>query len=104
MARARDSECRALANLGEKETATSACEEARQIYVAAGDRSGLAQTLHDMAEVPINQGDFAAAEKLLQSSADHNASHRQPEPLQSSSRMPLRNFSLDSGFLWSGVA
>ncbi len=64
VARARDSECRALANLGENEKATSACEEARQIYAAAGDGNGLAQTLHDMAEVPINQGDFAAAEKL----------------------------------------
>jgi serine/threonine protein kinase/tetratricopeptide (TPR) repeat protein len=64
VARARNSECRALADLGENEKATSACEEARQIYEAAGDRSGLAQTLHDMAEVPINQGDFAAAEKL----------------------------------------
>ncbi len=64
LARARDSECRALADLGENEKAKSACEEARQIYEAAGDRSGLAQSLHDMAEVPINQGDFAAAEKL----------------------------------------
>jgi tetratricopeptide (TPR) repeat protein len=64
LARARDSECRALADLGENEKAKAACEEARQIYQAAGDRSGLAQTLHDMAEVPINQGDFAEAEKL----------------------------------------
>jgi serine/threonine protein kinase/tetratricopeptide (TPR) repeat protein/TolB-like protein len=64
VARARDSECRALADLGENEKAKIACEEARQIYEGAGDRSGLAQTLHDMAEVPINQGDFAAAEKL----------------------------------------
>jgi serine/threonine protein kinase/tetratricopeptide (TPR) repeat protein len=64
LARARDTECRALADLGENEKAKSACEEARQIYEAAGDRSGLAQSLHDMAEVPINQGDFAAAEKL----------------------------------------
>jgi eukaryotic-like serine/threonine-protein kinase len=64
MARARTSECRALADLGENEKAKSTCDEARQIYEAAGDRSGLAQTLHDMAEVPINQGDFAAAEKL----------------------------------------
>jgi serine/threonine protein kinase/tetratricopeptide (TPR) repeat protein len=64
VARARTSKCRALADLGENDKAKSACEEARQIYEAAGDRSGLAQTLHDMAEVPINQGDFAAAEKL----------------------------------------
>jgi eukaryotic-like serine/threonine-protein kinase len=64
LARARDSECRALADLGENEKSKADCEEARQIYQAAGDLSGLAQTLHDMAEVPINQGDFAAAEKL----------------------------------------
>jgi len=64
VARARISECRALADLGENEKATSACEEARKIYEAAGDRSGLEHTLHEMAEVPINQGDFAAAEKL----------------------------------------
>jgi len=64
LARARNSECRALADLGENEKAKGTCEEARQIYEAAGDRNGLAQTLHDMAEVPINQGDFAAAEKL----------------------------------------
>ena len=64
VARARNSECRALADLGENEEANSACGEARQIYEAAGDRFGLAQTLHDAAEVPINQGDFATAEKL----------------------------------------
>ncbi len=64
LARARTSECRALADLGENEKAKSTCEEARQIYEAAGDRFGLSQTLHEMAEVPINQGDFAAAEKL----------------------------------------
>ncbi|MGA9130574.1 MAG: protein kinase [Candidatus Sulfotelmatobacter sp.] len=64
LARARDSECRALADLGENEKAKTICEEARQIFEAAGDRSGLERTLHEMAEVPINQGDFAAAEKL----------------------------------------
>jgi eukaryotic-like serine/threonine-protein kinase len=64
LARARNLECRAFADLGENAKATSTCEEARQIYEAAGDRSGLAQTLHDMAEVPINQGDFVSAENL----------------------------------------
>jgi serine/threonine protein kinase/tetratricopeptide (TPR) repeat protein len=64
VARARDSECRALADLGENEKAKVTCKEARQIYEAAGDRFGLARTLHDMAEVPINQGDFPGAEKL----------------------------------------
>ena len=64
LARARDTECRAFADLGENEKAGSTCEQARQIYEAAGDRSGLAQTLHDSAEVPINQGDFLTAEKF----------------------------------------
>jgi serine/threonine protein kinase/tetratricopeptide (TPR) repeat protein/TolB-like protein len=64
LARARNSECRALADLGENEKAKTACEEARQIYEAAGDRFGVAQTLYQTAEVPINQGDFAAAERL----------------------------------------
>ena len=45
VARARTTECRALANLGENEKAQTACEEARQIYAAAGDRGALAQTL-----------------------------------------------------------
>ncbi|MGA8149524.1 MAG: protein kinase [Terriglobales bacterium] len=64
VARARSSECRALANLGENEKAKTACEEARQIYTAAGDRSGLARTLHSMAEVPLNQDDLVTAEQL----------------------------------------
>jgi eukaryotic-like serine/threonine-protein kinase len=64
VARARSSECRALANLGENQKAESTCEEARQIYAAAGDRSGLARTLHYMAEVPLNQDDLATAEQL----------------------------------------
>jgi tetratricopeptide (TPR) repeat protein len=64
LARARNSECRAFADLGENEKAKSACEEAREIYEAAGDRFGMAQTLYQTAEVPINQGDFAAAAKL----------------------------------------
>jgi tetratricopeptide (TPR) repeat protein len=64
LARARNSECRAFADFGENEKAKSACEEAREIYEAAGDRFGVAQTLYQTAEVPINQGDFAAAAKL----------------------------------------
>ncbi|MGD0297666.1 MAG: protein kinase [Bryobacteraceae bacterium] len=63
-ARARASECRALANLGENGKAAAACEEARRIFEETGDRGGLARALHSMAEVPLNQGDLAAAGKL----------------------------------------
>jgi serine/threonine protein kinase/tetratricopeptide (TPR) repeat protein len=64
VARARSSECRALANLGENGKAAAACEEARRIFTETGDRGGLARTLHAMAEVPLNQGDLVAAGKL----------------------------------------
>ena len=64
VARARNSECRALANLGENDKAKAACEEARSIYSEVGDRAGLARCLHNMAEVPLNQGDLVSAEKL----------------------------------------
>jgi len=64
LARARNLECRALANLGENAQAATVCEEARRIFEETGDRVGLARTLHSMAEVPLNQGDFASAGKL----------------------------------------
>jgi serine/threonine protein kinase/tetratricopeptide (TPR) repeat protein/TolB-like protein len=66
VARARSSECRAFANLGDNEKAVPVCEEARQIYSELGDRSGLARTLHSMAEIPIDQGKFDSARKLYQ--------------------------------------
>ena len=64
VARARTHECRALANLGENDAAGPVCEEARRIYTEAGDRGGLARILHSMAEVPLNEDDLPAAEKL----------------------------------------
>jgi serine/threonine protein kinase/tetratricopeptide (TPR) repeat protein/TolB-like protein len=64
VARARTTECRALANLGDNDHANAACEEARRIYADAGDRDGLARALHSSAEIPLNQGDYAGAEKL----------------------------------------
>jgi tetratricopeptide (TPR) repeat protein len=66
VARARSSECRAFANLGDNDQAAPVCEEARQIYSELGDRSGLARTLHSMAEIPIDQGDLVAARKLYE--------------------------------------
>jgi len=68
LARARSSECRALANLGENAKAGVVCEEARRIFEETGDRGEMARTLHSMAEVPLNQGDLATAGKLYRQS------------------------------------
>ena len=64
VARARTLECRALANLGENQTAAAICEEGRRIYAEAGDRGGLARMLHAMAEIPLDQEDLPHAEAL----------------------------------------
>jgi serine/threonine-protein kinase len=66
VASARTTECRALADLGENDRAKTACDEAQRIFADAGDRGGLSRALHSAAEVPLNQGDYAAAEKLYQ--------------------------------------
>src|SRR5208282_3477318 len=58
VARSRDSECRALADLGENEKAKSICGEARQIYEAAGVRFG---------------------REVVQPGTDPGSSHRQSE-------------------------
>ncbi len=68
LARARNLECRALANLGENAKAAVVCEEARRIFEETGDRGEMARTLHSMAEVPLNQGDLATAAKLYRQS------------------------------------
>lgn len=57
-------ECRALANLGEFDKANQVCEQGRRIYTETADHAGLARMLHAMAEVPLDQDDLPAAEKL----------------------------------------
>ncbi len=49
--------------------ATSACENARQSYAAAGDRNNEARTLNDFAGVSYQQGDLARAEALWREAA-----------------------------------
>jgi serine/threonine-protein kinase len=66
VARARVFQCRALAGLGQPKQATADCEEARRIFHDAGDLAGESGALHDMAEVPINQGDLEQARKLYE--------------------------------------
>jgi len=66
LARAKISQCRALANLGEFQPATADCEEGRRIFHDAGDLAGESRALHAMAEVPIDQGDFEKAKTLYE--------------------------------------
>ena len=63
-AQARVLECRALANLGENDRADAECQAAHRSFAEAGDRGGLARSLHAMAEVPLNQGDLVRAGSL----------------------------------------
>ena len=66
LARARSFQCRSLADVGRPEASKLACDEAARIYQQAGDLSGVARTLHSIAEVPLNQGDLDHAKKLYE--------------------------------------
>jgi tetratricopeptide (TPR) repeat protein len=66
VADARVLECRALANLGRASDASPACEESRSIYEAASDWAGAARALHNMAELPLNQGKLIEAQSLYE--------------------------------------
>jgi eukaryotic-like serine/threonine-protein kinase len=66
IAHARMYQCRALAGIGQPKQATTACEESRRIFHEAGDLAGESSALHDLAEVPINQGDLKQASILYE--------------------------------------
>lgn len=66
IARARVFQCRALAGLGQPKQATADCEEGRRIFHEAADLAGESGALHEMAEVPINQGDLDQARRLYE--------------------------------------
>jgi len=66
VARARVFQCRALAALGQTKQATADCEEGRRIFHEAGDLVGESGALHEMAEVPINQGDLETAKAFYE--------------------------------------
>ena len=66
VARARVFQCRALAGLGQSKQATADCEESRRIFHEAGDLAGESMALHDLAEVPFNQGDLEQAKTLYE--------------------------------------
>jgi len=66
VAAARVAQCRAWANVGAKDQATPACEEALAIYQDAGDWAGAARALHNMAELPLNEGNLQLAQSLYE--------------------------------------
>ncbi len=66
VARARSEQCIALRHLGELKKATPACEEARRIYTATGDRGGVAMVLNSLANNLYEQGDLAGAKRMYE--------------------------------------
>lgn len=66
LARARLAQGVALLNLGKPKEALAACEEARKIYSAAGDRSGVAAALNAAANVLASQGDDPGSKRMYE--------------------------------------
>ena len=64
LAEARHRQCLSLLNQSQHESARRACEEAKRIYSAAGDRSAASDVLSTMADVLLDRGDFPGAEKM----------------------------------------
>jgi len=61
VAQARLLECRALRNLGQADPALAACEAGRQLFAAANDRAGVAESLTHAGNVLYDRGDLPAA-------------------------------------------
>jgi tetratricopeptide (TPR) repeat protein/tRNA A-37 threonylcarbamoyl transferase component Bud32/TolB-like protein len=59
-------ECRALRNLGRPDAALAACEEGRKLHAAAGDRSGVAESLTHAANVLYDRGDLPGATRMYE--------------------------------------
>ena len=64
MARAYSILCGDLAYVGSPHEAYSACESARKAYANAGDRSGVATSLNDLAVTYAQQGDLTQAHEI----------------------------------------
>ncbi|HEV7670934.1 MAG TPA: tetratricopeptide repeat protein [Thermoanaerobaculia bacterium] len=65
-AQARLSECRALRNLGQVEAGQAACEAGRVLYAQAGDSSGVADALTQLANLRFDRGDLPGARQLYE--------------------------------------
>ncbi len=68
VAGARLQEGAALERLGQPKEAAAAHEEARRLYIAAGDRAGQARVVNDMAVALISQGRLSEARKMAEES------------------------------------
>jgi len=64
--RARQAECSAQRNLGDPKAAIAACEEARKIFQAAGDRFGVAISLNNVGNALYDMGDLPGARKIYE--------------------------------------
>lgn len=65
LARGRSQQCYAWRFLGEQQKAISACEEAQQIYLSAGDRGGQAETLRLLGDA-VSESDVNAAMRFYE--------------------------------------
>ncbi|WP_170115571.1 tetratricopeptide repeat protein [Melittangium boletus] len=68
--RARLAQCNAQLRLGRHAEAGTACEQARQIFIAAGDPGSEGQTLNRLANIAYEQGDYEEAKRLFQQALD----------------------------------
>jgi tetratricopeptide (TPR) repeat protein/class 3 adenylate cyclase/TolB-like protein len=59
-------QCQAFVFLSKYTLASTACEDARKAYTAAGDHFGIAQALNLMSAIQYYAGDFVGAEKTLE--------------------------------------
>jgi DNA-binding winged helix-turn-helix (wHTH) protein/tetratricopeptide (TPR) repeat protein len=66
VALAQGSRCSKLLNMGQTNEAIAACQDAKQIYEAVGDRNGVGKELNNLAIVRYQQGDLTAAKKIWQ--------------------------------------
>ena len=58
------------ASLGQRDTAKTLCERARQIYAELGDSAGVAITSINLAAIALGRNDFKAARRFLQTAIE----------------------------------
>ncbi|PTL76424.1 tetratricopeptide repeat protein [Vitiosangium sp. GDMCC 1.1324] len=63
--RARLAQCNALLRLGNHKEASAACQEARRIFIEAGDPGSEGQTLNRLANVAYEEGDYEEAKRVF---------------------------------------
>ncbi|MFZ2000783.1 MAG: tetratricopeptide repeat protein [Candidatus Sulfotelmatobacter sp.] len=69
VARANGNKCVNLVAIGKINEGIAACQEAQQLYAAAGDRNGVGKILNDIGYAHVQQGNLAETEHLWQEAA-----------------------------------